>query len=92
MDAGFFESKQHCSWDITYHFYTCNQIKSEFVGTCHCSLDYELEPFPPSSAQKVHTAPAESINTTLTPPPATPARTVTPAGHASSDQSSQIQM
>ena len=37
---------------------------------------------PPSSAQKVHAVAAESNNTTL--PPATPARTVTPAGRNSS--------
>ena len=42
------------------------------------TLDYELDPLHPPSS--------------VTPPPATPARTVTRAGHASSDQSSQIQM
>ena len=41
---------------------------------------------PPSSAQKVHAVASEPKNTTLPPPPVTPARTVTSAGQASSIQ------
>ena len=71
---------------ITF-FFTLYQNLLETEWTKRSVLPQLRTSPPPSSAQKVHAVAVDSNDTTLPPAPATPARTVTPAGQGSNASS-----
>ena len=86
MDAGSLKVRIVSSlWMYCLSLFILHQNLLETEWTKRSVLPRLRTSPPPSSAQKVHGVAAESKNTTLPPPPATPARTVSPGLNTSSD-------